>query len=151
MMENGKGNEYRGKSLDEININLDELLSGEEEEDSAEENEENGENGTNLNQATPLQPTLNKSKSSRKDSLKQVSDNVKLAIKGAKKKKIIVVPWSDEDRAIVTSHFKKHIHLGKAPKKNECEQLMKLYPQINKHWKKIKDFVHNKINSQKKK
>lgn len=117
MMENGKGNEYRGKSLDEININLDELLSGEEEEDSTEENEENGENGTNLNQATPLQPTLNKSKSSRKDSLKQVSDNVKLAIKGAKKKKIIVVPWSDEDRAIVTSHFKKHIHLGKAPKK----------------------------------
>jgi len=28
-MEKGKGNEYRGKSLDEININLDELLSGE--------------------------------------------------------------------------------------------------------------------------
>jgi len=38
MMEKGQGNEYRGKSLDEIDIDVDELLSGEEEDSADEEN-----------------------------------------------------------------------------------------------------------------
>lgn len=40
-MEKGEGNEYRGKSLDEININIEELLFGEEEESADEENDVN--------------------------------------------------------------------------------------------------------------
>lgn len=41
MMENGKGQEYRSKNLDEININIDSLISDEEEnEDSVSEDGE---------------------------------------------------------------------------------------------------------------
>jgi len=39
MMEKGQGNEYSGKSLDEIDIDVDELVSGEEEDSADEENE----------------------------------------------------------------------------------------------------------------
>jgi len=142
-MEKGQGNEYRGKSLDEIDINVDELLSGEE--DSEDE-----ENEININEATALKTVKlceNKPKSKDK-SLKKVSNQVQL---GSIKKKKIVIPWSEQDKGIVTSYFQKYILLGKTPKKNECEELMLIHPQINKPWKKIKDFVHNKINSQKKK
>jgi len=144
-MEKGQGNEYRGKNLDEIDINVNELVSGEE--DSEDE-----ENEININEDTALKTiklSKNKPNSSIKDkSLKQVSNQVEL---GSIKKKVIVIPWSEGDKGIVTSYFQKYILLGKTPKKNECEELMLLYPQINKPWKKIKDFVHNKINSQKKK
>jgi len=63
MMEKGQGNEYRGKSLDEIDIDVDELLSGEE--DSTDE-----ENEIDINQTTAIKTiklNKNKSNSSIKD------------------------------------------------------------------------------------
>jgi len=41
MMGNGKGNEYRGKSLNEININVNELVSDEESTDDEEKKPKN--------------------------------------------------------------------------------------------------------------
>jgi len=106
MMEKGQGNEYRGKSLDEIDIDVDELLSGEE--DSTDE-----ENEIDIYQTTALKTiklNKNKSNSSIKDkSQKQVPNQVEVGTKGSKIKKTIVIPWSEEDKVIVTSYFKKYI------------------------------------------
>lgn len=126
MMEKGEGQEYRGKNLDEININIDDLLSSEDSEDEFKD--------AHLD-----------------ESLQQVSNKVEQKMNVSIKKKITVVPWSKEDKDIVTSYFKQHILLGKTPRKKDCEELLKLHPQIVKTWRKIKDFVHNKINSQNKK
>lgn len=132
MMEKGQWNEYRGKSLDEIDIDVDELVSGEEEDSADEENE------IIINQATALKTIeLNKNKSNSSAKVKS-QKHVKLGTKGSKIKKTIVIPWSEGDKGIVTSYFKKYILLGKTPKKHECEEFMLLYPQINKPWKKVK-------------
>ncbi|KAF0709040.1 Reverse transcriptase domain-containing protein, partial [Aphis craccivora] len=70
MMGKGQGNKYRGKSLDEIDIDVDELVSGEEEDSADEENE------IIINQTTALKTiefNKNKSNSSAKvKSQKQV-------------------------------------------------------------------------------
>jgi len=40
--------------------------------------------------------------------------------------------------------------LGKSPRKKECEDFLKINPNIVKLGKKIKDFVHNSGNAKKK-
>lgn len=134
MMENGKGNEYRGKSLDEININVNELLSDEESTD----NEEKKSEVEQLGQKPLIDTPLTKKPTNVTKTVRQFS------------KKIAVVPWSEAEKSAATKFFKKHILLGKVPKKHECEEFLKLNSQLKKPWKKVKYFVHNAINSKKK-
>jgi len=66
------------------------------------------------------------------------------------KKNIKIIPWTDNEKKVITQHFKTNILLNKAPKKHECENFTK-QNKINKPWKKVKDFVHNAANSYKNK
>ncbi|KAF5280150.1 hypothetical protein FQA39_LY18126 [Lamprigera yunnana] len=59
--------------------------------------------------------------------------------------KQILVKWTDEQKSIVRKYFQKHIRNKKSPKRLECEELNKKYPDIlsNKNWLKIKVFIQN--------
>ncbi|XP_050056575.1 uncharacterized protein LOC126555514 [Aphis gossypii] len=134
MMENGKGNEYRGKSLDEININVNELVSDEESTDNEEKKSED-----QLIKKPLIGSPLTKNSVNKTKTIRQTT------------KKIAVVPWSEAEKSAATKYFKKHILLGKVPKKHECDEFLKLNSKFKKPWKKIKYFVHNAINSKKNK
>nr|CAI5861226.1 unnamed protein product [Callosobruchus analis] len=41
----------------------------------------------------------------------------------SQKKKRLLVPWTEEQKALVTAHFSDHIKNKKPPKRKECEQL----------------------------
>nr|CAI5848191.1 unnamed protein product [Callosobruchus analis] len=62
-----------------------------------------------------------------------------------KKPKRILVPWSDEQKRVTTDFFKDHIKKKRSPKRNECEVLKSMFPDLlsNKDWLKIKVFVQN--------
>lgn len=148
MMEKGEGNQYRGKNLDEININVDDLVSDEhtstDDEDANDEPLSQLPNRSSVHISsinTPINSPLTKMTGKITT---QLSER-KLA------KKVIIVPWKAEEKSIAFKYFKKHIHLEIAPKKEDCEIFLKTYPQINRPWKKIKDFIHNTIKSQKNK
>lgn len=146
MIEKGQGDKYRGKSIDEININVNDLISDESGDDEINEP---------LNQATASTERSSTSTSyvskspiispSTKSFTTNDIDKTKLKIK----QKIIIIPWNDDEKSITTKYFKKYILLGKAPRKSECEEFLKIHPNINRTWKKVKDFVHNSGNAKK--
>lgn len=129
MMEKGQGQEYRGKSLDEIDINMDSLVTDIEE--SSDEEIDHSEK-----KITVIASTKNNKPEEKKN----------------EEKKHVRVCWSEEEKKVTREYFQKHILLNKAPKKDECNALKIKYPQLfeNKPWKKIKTFVHNIYNKPKK-
>lgn len=152
MMEKGEGHEYRGKTLDEININVNELVSDEQDSDENESDKCMDQQSTST-QVTTHAPVSMTTQKQPKEELsvteKKASNNKNLKVVNSKKK--VIIPWLNEEKSVTKQYFKKHILLGKAPRKQECEELLKLHPQVKKPWKKIKDFIHNTINAEKKK
>lgn len=124
MMEKGQGQEYRGKSLDDIDINIESLVT--DIEDSSDEEIDHSE------KKIPLMASTKNNK--------------------PEEKKHVRVSWSEEEKRVTSQYFQKHILLNKAPKKEECNALKTKYPQLfeNKPWKKIKTFIHNVCNKTKK-
>lgn len=122
-MEKGEGHKYRGMSLDDTNISVEDVISDEEEEDI--ENEDESSENTSY-----------------------ISHNQ--SIGKIKCKNITIIPWSEKEKILVKNYFKNHIHLKKAPKKPECEDFIQKH-NVNKPWKKIKDYVHNAATTYKKK
>lgn len=66
------------------------------------------------------------------------------------KQEKISVKWSEKEKTLMEHFFENNIHLDISLKKKKCEHFMKIY-QINSHWKRIKDFIHNAANTYKKK
>lgn len=153
-MEKGESSQYRGKSLDEINVNVEETVSDVEESSSDLEEEKltkPDKNDDNIITSEIIaEPHTVKNKKSTKCN-KQINLTPITRRAQNKNQKIVIIPWADEDKIKLNSYFKKNILLGKVPNKKECEDFMKTYPCINKPWQKIKNFVHNAANSQKKK
>ncbi|KAL5238907.1 hypothetical protein ACI65C_006317 [Semiaphis heraclei] len=147
MLENERGQEFRGKNLDEININVDALVS--DVEDYSSEDDKPLES---------LSQDANKTvENVEKVQMKKIISNKFKSVPFPKKnlhpdsKKFVRVPWTDAEKKVTTEYFQKHILLNKVPKKEECDNLKKQFPEImiNKPWKKIKTFIHNIINSHK--
>jgi len=132
-MEKGEGQKYRGKTLDEINISANDLVSDEDENEADDDLQEKD--------SSPDLDLINELNTEEPRSVikKQMLN-----------KNIKIIPWTDNEKQIMTKHFKNNIFLNKAPKKHECENFAK-QNKINKPWKKIKDFVHNAANSYKNK
>jgi len=144
MLENGKGQEYCGKNLDEININVDALVS--DIEDYSSEDDIDVQDDTNK--------VVENEKNVRKKVKKRIpnqiasdNENMPLPKKSLQvnPKKFVRVPWTEAEKKVTTEYFKKHILLNKVPKKEECDDLKKKFPEImmDKQWKKIKTFIHN--------
>lgn len=129
MMEKGDANEYRGKNLDDININIDGLVSEESENNSDLSEPE-------LDDEILKEQELKKtycgpisSTSPRHISTKQYKQKIKTTteVKNSSKpkKKFDRIPWTDEQRKITVKYFQKHILLKKPPMKGEWEDFIK--------------------------
>lgn len=140
MMEKGRGEEFRGKNLDEININIDSLISDEENDGNLSKDDdrinENNEKLKTTEEKAAAKKIVNHSKSNYN---KNKSD-----LKSKVKPKCNRVPWTDEERQTALRYFNKPIILKKASKKEECEDLKIQNPHLflNKTWQEIKTFIH---------
>ncbi|XP_050360159.1 uncharacterized protein LOC126779973 [Nymphalis io] len=127
LMEDGKADQYKGKAFDEIDFNLNEEVKGDGVENEKVEFELEKEDQTE-NPSTPHR-----------------SVSQQLAPISWEKKKRKLVPWTNEQKNVVTKYFKQHIQDKKPPRRAECDEIKKKYPTLfqNKDWLKIKVFIQN--------
>ncbi|KAJ8969282.1 hypothetical protein NQ314_001820 [Rhamnusium bicolor] len=140
LMENGKAADFKGKSLDEIEIDLEEDLLNSNlyetdvaDKDLSEYEDDNFEDDNETRSNSLIANRSNKN-----------LDN-KIFVKYEPKRKVrTLIPWTAEQKQIVTEFFTEHIKISKPPKRNECEELIEKHPELaNKNWMKIKVFVQN--------
>lgn len=118
LMEKGEAGQYKGKSLDEINIDFNDDLGN------------NAEENNNL-EPLPVIPILD---------TRETTPEVKLT-----KQKRMLVPWTGEQKKAVCEFFKQNIKRKIPPKKQECLECKEKFTALleNKDWLKIKVFIHN--------
>ncbi|KAK4886735.1 hypothetical protein RN001_003006 [Aquatica leii] len=117
LMESGKAGSYKGKSLDEIEIDMEEEVVEDESDDGRQTDTEM------LEQQSPQT----------------------VPVQLPKKCKRKLVPWTAEQKKLCNLFFKNHIIHKKPPKKEECNNLKLAHPEVfdNKTWPQIKVFVQN--------
>lgn len=123
LMEKGKAGKFKGKALDEIEINMDdEVIEECAESDSGDEINSEDELNQDVPAPVPNEPTPT------------------LTIK-----KRTLIPWTNNQKELTKLFFKAHINSKTPPKKGECEELKLKYPEEfrNKSWPQIKVFVQN--------
>ncbi|XP_063931247.1 uncharacterized protein LOC135143317 [Zophobas morio] len=145
LLEKGRGRQFVGKSLDEIEIDNDMYLSSDDEDcfyNTASfenvESEEFSQVGLENAECTESTSQLNAEPgpSSMEPAVK----------KGGKKiKPCGRVRWTETEKKIVTDYFKLHIQKKITPKKHECDELLAKHADVfvNKDWVRIKTFVYN--------
>ncbi|CAG9773287.1 unnamed protein product [Ceutorhynchus assimilis] len=147
VMEKGGADHYKGKSIDEIDIDMEENLLGDKECDDNSDDDED-ENPI----IDELLDTSKPSTSRCQDiaSSNEIDEESATTIKKRKNRKL--VPWTDEQKTVTLDYFKEHIELKKPPKRLECEDLKSKYKQVlsNKDWLKIKVFIQNVYTKKKK-
>lgn len=151
-MEKGEGHHYRGKSLDEINISVDEAISDEENQSDQEDYEEQQLSEKEDTEEQQLFDNCDEEvEYQTSQRLKEKLHYPKHQKPSKLKKKVNIIPWTNEEKTSVITFFKKHIDLKKVPNKKECGNLIKFSQSLffNKTWRKIKYFIHNHINSKK--
>lgn len=139
LMEKGEANQFKGKSLSEIDLNLEENLLNNEHNERSNNIESDVENDIeDFN--TPKIPA------------KTMSEHMKNQVEQSKSSKRVLVPWTHNQRTVVKDFFKNHISRKNPPKKNECLTLKEMHPELlhNKDWLKIKVFVQNEYLKKKK-
>lgn len=147
LMEDGKADAYKGKNLDEIDLNLDEELVGENiDMEEVLEYAEDFEKDTEINTVPKPSNVPISKKDMGEDNTNTETSNQKPNLSlGQAKKKRTLIPWTAEQKSAVLSYFKTHVKRCKPPKRAECEALKELYPDLlsNKDWLKIKVFIQN--------
>ncbi|XP_052756327.1 uncharacterized protein LOC128201936 [Galleria mellonella] len=142
LMEDGKADAYRGKGLDGIDLDLNEELQ--------EEEKIVNDDILDFDLPTPqlsvenscVQPGIWIENKISEPNHQVMTITDKRIEKGKKRN---LVPWSMEQKKVVTKFFKSHIQNKKPPRKLECENLKGQYPELlqNKDWLKIKVFIQN--------
>nr|CAI5822601.1 unnamed protein product [Callosobruchus analis] len=135
LMERGQAGDYKGKSLEEIELDMEKDLL--EEPNGAEESDV--ENGSDIESEILFGGAdVN------------VPNNTYTS-PGSKKKKRILIPWTPEEKKLAKQYFKGHIRCSKPPKRHECQQLIDENPDIfkNRDWLKIKVFIQNQYTKKK--
>ncbi|KAI4463231.1 hypothetical protein MML48_4g00000646 [Holotrichia oblita] len=137
LMEKGQAGEFKGKSLDDINLNMEEDLL---------ENTEKA--NTQMDENFAIDDIGNECPNTIESNEDQINttENVTSAQTNSKQKKRVLIPWTEEQKKVVCSFFKGHIKAKKPPKRSECETLIEMNPELlnNKNWLKIKVFIQNK-------
>ncbi|KAL1509958.1 hypothetical protein ABEB36_004622 [Hypothenemus hampei] len=141
LMEEGKAGQYKGKPLNEIDLNL--------EEDLLEEIKSTEANNCEQELEELLLPEENEIENIDKSNLPPAS--TKPTVSCTKKCKRQLVSWTEEQRRIVKSFFATHIKNRKPPKRHECEKLKEEYVDLllNKDWLKIKVLIQNEYTKRK--
>lgn len=160
LLNEGKGNEFKGKSLSEIEVigdtcDLEEYkeISNQTVEFSEEENDKIGEiamsskpylsenESDNENIVQNGLGVLKKNKTREMDQ-KEYSISLKNPTKKNRNQR---KRWTAEEKEIVLKYFEKNIKMKVAPKKHECLLLVKQNPSLflPSDWVRIKTFVYN--------
>lgn len=136
LMEKGEAGHFKGKTLDEIDIDMEENLieTSDEKEDEA----------TDQSLFAEIEDSIDVCMKTKKR--KEQINVQQNSSKEASKPKRTLIPWNEEQKKIVNEHFEQHIKNKLPPKKAECQELKKKFPKIlhNKDWLKIKVYVQNK-------
>ena len=134
-MEKGEAEKYRGKNFDEIDVNVDGLVSeescnndtdfsGSDEEDNTEETilKTTDLENIEIESISPQPKTAQPQKSTPTTPQPRTTRNNKRI---CKEKKFNRVPWTEDQKNLTTKYFQKHVLLKIPPKKNECEDFIK--------------------------
>lgn len=118
LMEKGEAAAFKGKSLNQIEINLEDEMV--EVDEMSEEETEN-------------------------DLIQAHASNAAADISSCKGKGRSLVKWTTNQKGLTKQFFENHIKNKIPPKKGECEELKSKNPTIfdNKTWSQIKVFVQN--------
>ncbi|KAF5275326.1 hypothetical protein FQR65_LT16723 [Abscondita terminalis] len=137
LMEKGQAAEYKGKTLDEIELNL------EEEDNLEEEGEEERREEEEIEEIEEKEREECKTRESESEVLSERTEEIPNNSSKPKNKKRVLIPWTDEQKRLTKLHFQNHIKKKIPPKKNECEDLRRAYPDQfrNKSWPVIKVFI----------
>lgn len=140
MMEKGEVDQYRGKNFDEIDVNVEGLVSEESDNENSDisdledndENQQDPESMTDqltaiLDSTTPnTERQVNELKKKTKTALSSKKTVLRSAEKNKQKKKgkkFERVPWTENQKELTTSNFQKHIMLKVPPKKKNAKTL----------------------------
>ncbi|CAG9790220.1 unnamed protein product [Diatraea saccharalis] len=143
LMESGDADYYKGKSLDDIDLDLEQDLLQDTHED-IDQNNEIMENEAVMPTENLNEPNIDANVHDSTLKTPQLCD-ITNSTENKTKKKRNLIPWTAQQKNIVTKFFSKHIKSQVPPKRHECEELRDLHPDImhNKDWLKIKVFVQN--------
>nr|XP_023014877.1 uncharacterized protein LOC111504537 [Leptinotarsa decemlineata] len=139
LMERGEAGNYKGKTLDEIDLKMDDDIFEEEDEENYDlKNDLEIIEGIN-DSGNILDEDIEASQQNIRDSSSTVNKNADNF------KKRLLVPWTNQQKKVVTQFFQNHINMKKPPRRHECDNLRDKYPKLleNKSWKKIKVFIQN--------
>ncbi|CAG9788289.1 unnamed protein product [Diatraea saccharalis] len=143
LMESGDADYYKGKSLDDIDLDLEQDLLQDTHED-IDQNDEIMEYEAVMPTENLNEPIIDANVHDSTLKTPQLCD-ITNSTENKTKKKRNLIPWTAQQKNIVTKFFSKHIKSQVPPKRHECEELRDLHPDImhNKDWLKIKVFVQN--------
>ena len=137
LMEKGQASRYKGKNLDEIDINLECDDISDDDIDPMPADIQPVEDQPGCSQATDYNNS--QAKSNLCSSQKQV-------------KRRILIPWTTDQKVKARQYFSSHIKNKIPPKRHECETLIENEKPLfdNKEWVKIKVFIQNEYMKNKK-
>ncbi|XP_074034197.1 uncharacterized protein [Leptinotarsa decemlineata] len=132
LLENGCSNEFKGKTLDEIDVNIEGDLIEEQSNETAKMESTYEDNDLEHNEQKTKKFMVTEKENMPRGKIK----------KGRKREH---VPWTEEQKKVVEQYFFEHIKQKIPPKKWECEKLYEESGELlkNKEWKKIKVFIQN--------
>lgn len=136
LSKQGSIERFKGKSLEEIEIDDDLVENGSDDED---------ENITALNEA--IEDDQNSSEEIEMGNANIVENSASTSNQNVKKRtKRTLIPWTVEQKRLTENFFQNHIKKKIPPRKNEIIELIKKYPEIfhNKPYPTIKVYVYNK-------
>lgn len=119
LLNAGKGKEFKGKSLKDVQITEDEIFD--------------------VNTTTKLQ-------SNQVDKDEKLDDyEIHTQHEKTNDKRTGRTKWLKNEKDVVLTHFKEHIQARKAPKKQECIDLISVHPDLFslEDWVRIKTLVFN--------
>lgn len=134
LMERGDAGKYKGKSLEEIDVDMNEEIVLDE--DVTGNNEYMLHNPRiALDEDICVAENDNETKIETKRVVPKINEI----------KKRQLVPWTSQQKKVVLEFFKVHVKNRKPPKRAECDTLIQKFPDLlqNKSWTKIKVFIQN--------
>ncbi|KAB7504367.1 hypothetical protein Anas_10377 [Armadillidium nasatum] len=129
-VQNGDILKYWNKTIEEIELNPEEVLSDDDEED--EENDSD---------------SLEEDENYNDDKSCQTKSEVEQRGCTSTSGKIVRKAWTKKERRITLEYFKSYIEREKLPGKDDCSKFLALHPQLfhRRNWLHIKYFIHNRI------
>lgn len=141
----GKGLEFKGKSLAEIEV-TDDILECEQEEE-VEKEWVNNDLKEEYEERQPQENNVTEENFEKKRNLSHITEEYQAneETQPAKIKKGNRVRWANTDKQLVLKHFKKHIEKKISPRKNECLNFIHNNSELfsESDWVRIKTLVFN--------